>query len=326
MENNCPHPNLADKEDKDDWLSKGKDAPNKPPANDESDSDEPEWASMVEELEDLNRMRQEANSTPARAPDEEEPVGVQHYIWLLTQIVLLTSWAPNSFHGFCVRPMCKVKMSKLAAMDSGQVAEASKIPKNFREVMLADSPVRKIIGAILARKALEYVKQVGLHHGVQLGFLPGLCPARVNHMKVHMARHWSTTSGSNNEIIVLYDWVSFFSYVTKANTERAYDHLDLPTHIRRGLEALGSDKHISLTLQCKVHDPVIMQNDVQACSESCFNTIAVTLEFCAAVAKLADDRGVGFQLPRMLDNAPCFGGVMQVDDLQTCGWWCREIS
>ena len=100
--NNCPHPNLADKENRGDWLNKGKDAPSKPPANNESDSDEPEWASMVEELGDLNRMRQEANSTSARAADEEDPVGVQHYIWLLTQIVLLTSWAPSSFHGKAV--------------------------------------------------------------------------------------------------------------------------------------------------------------------------------------------------------------------------------
>ena len=241
-----------------------------------------------------------------------EELGIHHYISLVAEAVVLLRWKPVDLDHFCVRPQTKYKPEEVAMMSDTQIQAAGKECKKMREVMLGHC-LRKLLGGVPTKRVLRMVKELELNCDVQLGYIPGIDPSRLNHCKVNIARFWTTLDQSASEIIILYDWQSFFSFIKSHNALRAQEFLQFNETVTGTLlQTLGQPKQIFYTAKGKKHGPANMNNDVQGCSESVCNAVTVSLEFC----KAADNMEAGFSLPNLNQGAPKLNACMQVDDLK----------
>ena len=252
---------------------------------------------------------------PDEAPSHSnlsECKSVVVYISLITQLVEILAWMPDDFCIFCVRPLFKPKPSAVAGLSNPAFHAICSDPSKFREVMLANSCIRKLIGGMVSRRGLDFIEANWLHKGIQVGYIAGFDPSRLNHCRMNICRFWTSIDAASSEVLVLYDWVSFFSFLNPRNTALAYAYMQLPAWMVNILTALGAPKEVFSTAGGKSFGPERMHCDVQGCPESCFNAIAVSCIFCARVHNME----AGFTLPDMAFPAPKVNAMMQVDDLK----------
>lgn len=245
-------------------------------------------------------------------PEDQDAVGIHNIIKVISDIMAVTAIAPQSFNNACVKPLTKVKPEQMNSLTPEEFEEAETTCKKWREVQLADSPIRKIIGSVAGSRVLRHIKATNMHCDIQYGYLPGVDPARLNHLKMNLARELSQTASGCCVILIL-DLESYFSYLKHENTTMAYEYIQLPQNLRNIFQAMQSGKQIFMTAKGKISKPVPMPGDFQGTSESCSDAVAITIELCTALV----NSGVGYRFPNQgTTKAHTMPAIMQCDDLK----------
>ena len=274
--------------------------------------EEVEDTDLFSDSEDEEMEAQEAVESTPSGINMSSDKSVAVYILTIVQLVELIAWIPPDFTQFCVRPLFKPKPSAYVGLSDADFDDLCVQVSKFREVMLANSCIRKLVGGVVSRRGLDFIETNRINLGIQVGYIPGFDPSRLNHCRTNICRFWTSLHPGASEVLVLYDWVSFFSFLTPKNMAKAYSFLELPYWMINTLNALGAPKDIFYTSGGKIHGPSSMKCDAQGCPESCFNAIAVSCAFCARL----DAIDAGFSLPDFSVKAPKVNAMMQVDDLK----------
>ena len=271
-----------------------------------------EGTDLLSDSEDEEMEAQEVVEGTPSGINMSSDKSVAVYILTIVQLVELIAWIPPDFTQFCVRPLFKPKPSAYVGLSDADFDDLCKQVSKFREVMLANSCIRKLVGGVVSRRGLDFIETNRINLGIQVGYIPGFDPSRLNHCRTNICRFWTSMHPGASEVLVLYDWVSFFSFLTPKNMAKAYSFLELPYWMINTLNALGAPKDIFYTSGGRIHGPSSMKCDAQGCPESCFNAIAVSCAFCARL----DAIDAGFSLPDFSSRAPKVNAMMQVDDLK----------